>query len=265
MIDKTLVIIPTYNEAGNIRPLIESISASKIDADLLFVDDNSPDGTADIVRSIQSQYQRIQLLVRENKGGIASAYIEGFTYALNNGYTHIVQMDADLSHDPRDLERIIQACSNSDIAIGSRYVRHGGVSDWPIGRKLLSRCANILAQVVLCMPISDSTSGFKCFHSRVLIAIDYTSIIAKGYAFQIEMAHRCYYSNLQIVEVPIIFRGRINEQSKISSHIVFEAILRLLCMSFFTIGILGQRLVQKMFSSLVRKSSQSEESVRSSS
>lgn len=228
---ETLVIIPTYNEFDNIAPLVRALDAVPVECDVLFVDDDSPDQTAQAIRSVSEHHPWVLLLSRSQKAGIASAYRAGFAYALKKGYQTIVQMDADLSHNPQRLPELLQKVQHCDLVIGSRYVCGGGVSDWAFKRSLLSRFANLFARFLLYSRINDWTSGYKCFRSSILKVIDYSSLQSKGYAFQIEMVNRCFLKGLQIKEVPIVFRGRVYEDSKMSFGIVIEAFLRVVFLS----------------------------------
>ena len=224
--DQVLIIIPTYNEAGNIKTLIRGIRSALPNAKVVFVDDNSPDGTAGIIRSCQGHDAFIDLLSRPCKQGLASAYKAGFDYACRSDCSVIVQMDADLSHDPAVLPRMIARLDSCDMVCGSRYVPGGGVSDWPLSRIALSRSANIFCQHILGIPFHDATSGYKCFRREVLSQIDYRSIPCEGYAFQIEMLYRAVSAGLCVQEMPIVFRARENDHSKISHGIVWEAFCR---------------------------------------
>jgi len=232
-----LVIIPTYNEAKNIAPLVRSLSDISLDFDILFVDDNSPDKTALEIERVSQHADYIFMIQRPAKLGIASAYRDGFTYALENNYKYVIQMDADLSHDAKMIPQLFTALSEVDIVIGSRYVKGGNISDWPRGRNVLSRSANIFTRLLLLMRVDDSTSGFKCFRADILNQIDFESLSSKGYAFQIEMVHRCVCKNLRIKEVPIIFNGRLHEQSKMTLEIAVEAFYRVIFLSFIQIPI----------------------------
>jgi dolichol-phosphate mannosyltransferase len=228
----TIIIIPTYNEFDNIAPLLRSLAAVPIAFDVLFVDDDSPDQTARAIRSASEDHSWVSLLSRSQKSGIASAYRDGFKYALKNGYQTIIQMDADLSHDPQMIPELLRKIQSCDIVIGSRYISGGGVTNWDYKRTFLSRFANLFARFLLHKGIHDWTSGYKCFRRAVLETIDYSSLKSKGYAFQVEMINRCFMHRLRIVEVPIIFHGRVHEHSKMSFAIVVEAFLRVLYMAF---------------------------------
>jgi len=230
MINK-LVIIPTYNEAANIGLLINKIYALGIGLAVLVVDDNSPDGTADIVRRLQGDYPDLHMLSQENKMGLGRAYRLGFNYALKNDFDTIIQMDADLSHDPDYLAPMLKLLENNDLVIASRYVAGGGVKAWGLYRICLSRAANFLCRHMLRLPLRDITSGFKCMRRKTLEGIDHNSINAQGYAFQIEIARRAYLSGFKIVEYPILFKGRKYEKSKMKFSVVMEAFWKLISLS----------------------------------
>ena len=222
-----IVIIPTYNEKENIQPMLNAVMELDEDFHVLIVDDNSPDGTADLVREIQTEYsQRIHLLSRPGKQGLGTAYIEGFKWCLGRDYDHIFEMDCDFSHNPKDLPRLYEACTNgADVAVGSRYVNHlVNVVNWPMGRVLLSYFASMYVRLITRMKIMDTTAGFVCYSRRVLEAIDLDRIKFRGYAFQIEMKFTAIKHGFEVVEVPIIFTDRSRGTSKMSSGIVKEAL-----------------------------------------
>ena len=228
-LSKNLVIIPTYNEKENIANIIEAVFSLNKPFEVLIVDDNSPDGTADIVKSIQAEPARVDklhLLQREGKLGLGTAYIAGFKYAIKEGYDYVFEMDADFSHNPRDLERLLQACEEdgNDVAIGSRYVKGVNVVNWPMGRVLMSYFASKYVKAITGMPFADSTAGFKCYHRSVLETIELDKIRFIGYAFQIEMKFNAWKSGFKITEVPIIFTDRTKGVSKMSSAIFKEAV-----------------------------------------
>ena len=228
---KILIIIPTYNEKNNIQKLIDEIYLLGLSLSVLVVDDNSPDGTSNVVSGMQNRYHNLFLITRKYKRGLGSAYKDGFCYALKNGYDIILQMDADLSHLPQYIPGMLKLLGHNDVVIGSRYIESGGVSSWSPCRMLLSRFANIFSKRLLGMPVNDSTSGFRCFSCRVLTGIDFKNIKAKGYAFQIEVAYMAFINKFHIAEYPIIFFGRENETSKMSLNIVLEAFLRIIYLS----------------------------------
>jgi len=222
---KRIVIIPTYNEKANLANLIKDIRSLDLNSlDILIVDDNSPDGTADIVRELQKHDERLHLIVRPKKLGLGTAYIEGFHFALNHGYDRIAQMDADYSHDPKDLVKLFEEVEKYDWVIGSRYVTGINVINWPLKRLLLSYGANVYTRVITGIPIKDGTAGFKCWKSTVLKNIDLNSIRSQGYSFQIEMNFRAWKKGYQFHEIPIIFIDRLEGQSKMSKKIIREAV-----------------------------------------
>ncbi len=224
--NRSLVIIPTYNEKENIQLLLQAIFSLPVAFEVLIVDDNSPDGTADIVRGLQTSYpDRVHLLERPGKLGLGTAYIAGFRYALQQGYEYIFEMDADFSHNPEDLVHLHEACAKQgyDLAIGSRYVTGVNVVNWPIRRVLISYFASQYVRWVTGMPINDATAGFKCYRRRVLEAIDPDRVQFVGYAFQISMKFNAWKHGFRITEVPIIFTDRTRGVSKMSSKIFWEA------------------------------------------
>lgn len=221
-----LVIIPTYNEIENIEKIIRKVFSLEIEFDILIIDDNSPDGTAGIVKKLQNEFQaQLHLLQREGKQGLGTAYIAGFEWALNKHYEFIFEMDADFSHNPEDLIHLYTACyeKNADLAIGSRYVTGVNVVNWPIGRILMSYYASSYVRFITGMSIRDTTAGFKCYSRKVLETIDFNDIRFKGYAFQIEMKFTAWKHGFKIVEVPIIFTDRKEGASKMSGGIFNEA------------------------------------------
>lgn len=223
-----VVIIPTYNEKENISDMLETVMNLPLEMHVLIVDDGSPDGTADLVRAAQSEYpERIHLMEREGKLGLGTAYIAGFKWSLEKGYDHIFEMDCDFSHNPNDLPRLYEACTNgADVAVGSRYVNHlVNVVNWPMGRVLLSYFASMYVRLITRMKIMDTTAGFVCYTAEVLNKIDLDKIKFKGYAFQIEMKFTALKHGFKVEEVPIIFTDRSKGTSKMSSGIVKEALL----------------------------------------
>jgi dolichol-phosphate mannosyltransferase len=235
-----LVIIPTYNEKENIAKIIRAVLDLEVLTDLLVIDDNSPDGTAGIVRQLQGEFNnRLHLLERKGKLGLGTAYIMGFKWALEKGYTYICEMDADFSHDPKDLPRLFDACENNgaDVAIGSRYVSGVNVVNWPMGRVLISYFASVYVRMITRMKVRDATAGFVCYRNAVLETIRLDRIRFKGYAFQIEMKFTAWKYKFNVVEIPIIFTDRKEGSSKMSGGIVSEAIfcvIRLKVGSWFT-------------------------------
>ncbi len=221
---KILAISPTYNEKKNISELINRISQLPLEVDLLIVDDNSPDGTADIVKDIMIQNKNTHILEREKKLGLGTAYCEGFQWALDRGYDLIVQIDADLSHNPDDILRMIEMSKSSDLVIGSRYIGGVNVINWPMRRLLLSYFANLYAKILIGLPIHDSTGGFKCFKITTLKDIDLDKVSSEGYSFQIEMNFLAWVKGFKIQEIPIVFTDRTVGESKMNRGIVIEAI-----------------------------------------
>ena len=234
-----LVIVPTYNEIENIDKIVAAVMQLPIDVDLLIVDDNSPDGTGQRIKELQADYtHRLHLLERPGKLGLGTAYIMGFQWALNEGYLYICEMDADFSHDPNDLPRLFDACSDqgADLAIGSRYVSGVNVVNWPMSRVLISYFASVYVRLVTRMKVRDATAGFVCYRSEVLQTIKLEKIRFKGYAFQIEMKFKAWKYKFNVVELPIIFTDRREGTSKMSGRIVSEAIfgvIRLKISSWF--------------------------------
>ena len=230
----SLVIIPTYNEKDNIEAIIRTVLALPVPFDILIVDDNSPDGTADIVKQLINEFpQRVYLLSRPEKNGLGQAYIAGFQWALQRPYQYIFEMDCDFSHPPQDLLRLREACLNTaDVAIGSRYCKGGQVKNWPLGRILISYLASLYVRLILWIPVHDTTSGFKCYKKKVLQSIDINNIQFRGYAFQIEMKYAAYKLGYKITEIPILFKDREKGQSKMSIKIFHEALWGVLQMRF---------------------------------
>ncbi len=231
---KNLVIIPTYNEIENIEKMIHTVFALTKPFELLIVDDGSPDGTATIVKELQGQYPN-QLHIQERKGklGLGTAYIHGFKWALAHQYDYIFEMDCDFSHDPKDLIRLLEACEKgADVSVGSRYCKGGKVSNWPIGRILMSYFASVYVRLVLWIPVKDTTAGFKCYKRKVLESIALDEVRFMGYAFQIEMKYRAYRKGFKIIEVPIMFTDRVLGVSKMSTKIFKEAFLGVIQMRF---------------------------------
>lgn len=221
-----IVIIPTYNEKENIEAITRKVMSLEGDFNLLIIEDNSPDGTAGIVKGLMKEFpERIFIIERAGKLGLGTAYIDGFKWAINNGYSHIFEMDADFSHNPDDLIKLYEACKNgADLAIGSRYISGINVVNWPMGRVLMSYYASAYVRMVTGMKIKDTTAGFKCYTRKVLETIDFDKIRFKGYAFQIEMKFTAWKFGFNIVEVPIIFTDRQKGKSKMSGGIFGEAI-----------------------------------------
>lgn len=236
---ESIVIIPTYNEKENIENIIRAVFALKTSFDVLIIDDGSPDGTASIVKELQSVFNdRLFLIERAGKQGLGTAYIAGFKWALAHSYNYIIEMDADFSHNPKDLPRLYKACAKdgADMAVGSRYSSGVNVVNWPLSRVLMSYFASVYVRFVTGMHIADTTAGFKCYRREVLETIELDKIHFKGYAFQIEMKFTAYKCGFRIVEVPIIFINRVLGTSKMDGSIFGEAlfgVLKLKWWSFF--------------------------------
>ena len=232
------MIIPTYNESMNINNLLRKITSLAIVFDVLFIDDNSPDGTATIIKESQKGNPNIHLIEREGKLGLGTAYIKGFKWAIENNYEIICEMDADLSHDPDDLQRLYEAVARdgADLAIGSRYLIGVNVVNWPLGRVVMSYFASMYVRIITGMKIMDTTAGFKCYRRIVLETINFDKIKSKGYGFQIEMKFHTWKYGFKVVEVPIIFTNRVKGVSKMSGGIFHEAlwgVIKLKWRSFF--------------------------------
>lgn len=224
---KDIVIIPTYNEQENITAIINAVFSQQHDYHILIIDDASPDGTAQIVKDLMTKYSdELFLIERPGKLGLGTAYLTGFKWALENGYDYIFEMDADFSHSPDDLDRLLDACADqgADLAIGSRYISGVNVVNWPMGRVLMSYFASVYVRFITGMNIMDTTAGFKCYSRKVLEAIDLDNVRLKGYGFQIEMKFTTYKLGFKIVEVPIIFTDRKQGKSKMSGGIFNEAV-----------------------------------------
>lgn len=221
-----VVVLPTYNERPNLAPMVEAVLAQGASFEILVVDDNSPDGTGDLADYIAANNRRVSVLHRAGKQGLGSAYVAGFRWALAAGAQYILEMDADFSHDPADLPRLLTPVLEgaADVSLGSRYAPGGGTRDWPLHRELLSRGGSLFARALLGVPVRDLTGGFKCFHRRVLEGIPLESVQAGGYAFQIELTYRALQAGFRVQEVPIVFSDRRQGKSKISAHEIAEGI-----------------------------------------
>ena len=231
---KNLVIIPTYNEIENIEKMIRTVFDLPRLIEILIVDDGSPDGPAAKVKELQNEFiNKLHIEERKGKLGLGTAYIHGFKWALKNNYDFIFEMDCDFSHNPKDLMRLLEASENgADVAVGSRYCKGGQISNWPIGRILMSYFASVYVRFILWLPVKDTTAGFKCYRKEVLETIELDCIKFMGYAFQIEMKYRAYKKGFKIQEVPILFTDRILGVSKMSTKIFKEAFLGVLQMRF---------------------------------
>jgi dolichol-phosphate mannosyltransferase len=221
----TLVILPTYNEIENVGPLAEQILSIAPDADLLLVDNNSPDGTADHAEKLFAKEPRFSVLRREGPRGLGRSYVDGYKTAVARGYARLIQMDADFSHDPARLPDILKAARAADVVIGSRYCPGGGIGNWPLRRRALSRFANFYVSKITGMKVGDATSGYRCYSRRALEYVLQNQIAAEGYAFLVESIYRLSEAGFQIAEVPIIFVDRREGQSKISRKVIFESVL----------------------------------------
>lgn len=219
---KTVVVIPTYDERDNVAPMAEALLASSASPDVLFVDDNSPDGTGDVLDALAEKDRRVHVLHRERKEGLGRAYVAGFRAALDLGADRVVQMDCDFSHDPKDVPRLV--AEDADLVIGSRYVPGGATPGWPFKRRLISRAGGIFIRVVTGMPVRDPTGGFKCWTAETLKKVDFESVASKGYSFQLEMNHRAWKAGCSIREVPIAFTDRVQGYSKITPGIAAESV-----------------------------------------
>ncbi len=222
--DDMLAIIPTYDEKENVRPISGAVFAVKPDAHILFVDDNSPDGTGRVIDEMAAADPRIHVLHNEKKGGLGRAYIAGFRWALQRNYKFIFEMDADFSHDPKEIPNFLKAAEKADLVLGSRYVNGIRITNWPLSRLILSKGAATYVRIATGMPVTDPTGGFKCFRREVLEAIDFDMIMSNGYAFQIEMTHTAWMKGFRIAEVPITFVDRRSGYSKMASSICSEGV-----------------------------------------
>jgi len=223
-IQKSLVIIPTYNELENLPRLIPAVLSQDESINILIVDDGSPDGTGAFIKEEMKKNDRVFLLEREKKMGLGTAYITGFKYALQNNYDYVFEMDADFSHDPNELKNFLIAIKDNDLVLGSRYINGVRVLNWPMTRLLLSFFASVYTRFITGLPVRDATGGFKCFRRKVLESIDLDKIKSNGYSFQIEMTFKAYAKGFRIKEIPIVFIDRVRGKSKMSKKIVREAV-----------------------------------------
>ena len=222
--NKALVIVPTFNERESVELLTRAVLSACGDVDLLFVDDRSPDGTGELLDQIAADEPRVQVLHRDNKRGLGRAYVAGFQWALERHYEFVFEMDADFSHDPNELPRMLNRIQSADVVLGSRYVEGIRVINWPLHRLILSRCAGIYVRWITGMPFSDPTGGYKCYRRAVLEHIDLDRIRSNGYSFQIEMTHTAWLAGFHIEEIPITFEERRSGESKMNAAIVREAL-----------------------------------------
>jgi dolichol-phosphate mannosyltransferase len=223
--NKTLVVVPTYNERENLPPLSQRILGLPVPVDILVVDDNSPDGTGKIADELSAKNPSIHVLHRKEKNGLGRAYIDGFKWALENGYEFVFELDGDFSHNPDDIPMFLEAAKDSELVLGSRYLNGIRIINWPLSRLMLSKCAATYVRLITGMPFTDPTGGYKCFRRRALQAIDLERVRSNGYSFQIEMTHKLWRQGFRVVEVPIVFTDRFQGHSKMSGHIVREAII----------------------------------------
>lgn len=230
--EKVLVIIPTFNELENVRSIAADVLAECPAVEILFVDDNSPDGTGRIADEMAQADRRIHILHQDDKRGLGRAYLAGFKWALARDYTHIFEMDADFSHNPAEIPKFLDAIRNADLVLGSRYVNGIRIINWPLSRLILSQGASSYVRMVTGMPFSDPTGGYKCFRREVLDAIDLDRIRSNGYSFQIEMTYTAWKLGFRIVEVPIVFEDRRSGHSKMNTDIIREALGMVLRLRF---------------------------------
>jgi len=233
---RVLVVIPTYDEAENIVKIVPAVVSQGPAIEVLVVDDSSPDGTAGLVREMMKSEPRIHLMERPEKMGLGTAYVAGFKFALAHGYDAVLEMDADFSHDPRDIPRLIDKAKEYDLVLGSRYTNGVRVLNWPMQRLLLSYSANVYTRIMTGLPLHDATGGFKCFRRTVLEAIDLDRIKSNGYAFQIEMSYKAWKKGFRLVELPIVFHDRRSGVSKMSKKIIYEAVFMLLTLRLRSIA-----------------------------
>ena len=232
--NNTVVVIPTYNEAENIQNIIDTILTLQMDTDVLVVDDNSPDGTAEIVKKLMAPQPKVNLIVREKKEGLGPAYVHGFRWALDKSYTYIFEMDADFSHPPKALLPMLEVLQQqeADLVVGSRYKRGIRVRDWPLGRIALSVGASLYVKFITGLPVADPTAGFVGYHAKVLRSLDLEDIRFKGYAFQIALKFWAWKKGFRIAEFPITFTDRIKGDSKMNRSIISEAIFGIVAMKW---------------------------------
>ncbi len=223
--NKTLVVVPTYNERENLPPLAARLLALPVPVDLLVVDGNSPDGTGKLAEELAAKYPSIHVLHEKEKKGLGRAYVAAFKWALEHGFDYVFELDGDLSHNPDDIPMFLEAARNADLVLGSRYLNGIRIINWPLSRLMLSKSAAKYVQVITGMKITDPTGGYKCFTRRALQAINLHEVNSNHYSFQIEMTHKLWRQGMRIVEVPIIFTERAQGHSKMSGHIIREALL----------------------------------------
>jgi len=222
--NKTLIIIPTYNEIDNIEKMLTTLFSKYPEISILVIEDGSPDGTANIVKKLMSEYKNLNIIERTGKLGLGTAYVTGFKWALQHGFDFVFEMDCDFSHDPDSIPDLLSAAQTHDLVIGSRYIDGIRIINWPFKRLLLSYCASIYTRIITGIPVFDTTGGFKCFTKKALSSLDLNQIISNGYSFQLELNYKIWAKGLTIKEVPIIFYERRDGQSKMSGGIIFEAV-----------------------------------------
>ncbi|MFO1513646.1 MAG: polyprenol monophosphomannose synthase [Verrucomicrobiota bacterium] len=221
----TLIVMPTYNERENLPRMVQRLLALPVKVDLLVVDDNSPDGTGKLADELAAKHPEVYVLHRSEKNGLGRAYLAGFKWALERGYEFVFEMDGDFSHNPDDVPAFLEVAQNADLVLGSRYINGIRIINWPLHRLMLSKGAALYVRVITGMPITDPTGGYKCFRRRALQALDLEAVQSNGYSFQIELTHKLWRQGYQVAEVPIIFTERVEGHSKMSGHIVQEALL----------------------------------------
>lgn len=236
VLGSVLVIVPTYNERDNIEIIADRLRKAVPDVDLLIVDDGSPDGTGDLADKLAAGDSQVHVMHRRSKAGLGAAYVAGFGWALEHGYDVAVEMDADGSHAPEQLPRLLEALKGADLVLGARWVAGGEVVNWPLSRKLLSRGGNTYARLALGLPLHDATGGFRAYRRGVLEGIDVTKVESQGYCFQVDLAWRAWRSGFRVVEVPITFVERERGESKMSNGIVVEALWRVTAWGFKSVG-----------------------------
>ena len=222
--DKTLIIIPTYNEIDNIERMIRTLFELYPAISLLIIEDGSPDGTAAVVKNLKNEFKNLFMIERKGKLGLGTAYITGFHFALEKNFEYVFEMDCDFSHDPKQIPDLLVEALNNDLVIGSRYIGGIRIINWPFRRLLLSYCASIYTRMITGIPVFDTTGGFKCFTRSALKSLDFERIISNGYSFQLELNYKIWVKGLKIKEVPIIFYERRDGQSKMGGGIILEAI-----------------------------------------
>lgn len=221
---KTIIIIPTYNEIDNIEKMVSAIFDVSADLTILVVDDGSPDGTSDKIKELQANFSKLHLIQREKKLGLGTAYVAGFKWALEGDYDYFFEMDCDFSHDPKEIPNFLKNTKDYDLVIGSRYVSGIRVINWPLERLMLSLAASFYTRTITKLPLKDTTGGFKCFTRRALESVDLSKVIFKGYAFQIELNYKVWSKGFRLKEIPIIFYERRNGASKMNRSLIFEAL-----------------------------------------